>query len=369
MTGFELKRLVESTPTSQQETPEYALWLNDLAVHCHHSNFAEADGYYQRSRDIWERTLGPNHPWVAQSLFNHSALCRKMKIFAEAEREFQLAERIARINRKVVAADPHPLKAEHYSQPGVLEQFGTDVRNLRAAVDAGSVEAKAELAVTLERLGPWYHNLRFAGRMTNPATPDYPASRLRLLDEMMPKDLSGKTVLDIGCNSGFFSIEMKKRGAERVVGVDIMHYLLAQARFTSHWFGLPVELHESSAYDVDQFDMKFDVVLFIGVLYHLKHPLLALEKIASICKDTMYLASVVRGSKGDFEPADDYPGTEVKIFEDPHYPRLYFIEKSIDGDESNWWYATRSCLKAMARTAGFKSVEETSHPEYLICRK
>jgi tRNA (mo5U34)-methyltransferase len=105
------------------------------------------------------------------------------------------------------------------------------------------------------------------------------------------------------------------------------------------------------------------------VLYHLKHPLYALEKVAAVCRDTVFLMSMVRGSKGDFEPAEDYPGDEVKIFDHPDFPRLYFVEKSLNGDESNWWIATKSCLKAMARVSGFPVIEEIDHPEYLICRK
>jgi len=269
----------------------------------------------------------------------------------------------------VLTEDIAPLQAERLFSNTTLEHFGAYVLDLRSRVEAGFPEAKNELQLVIERLGPWYHNLTFAGTSTLSATPDYPASRWSMLEPLIPEDLRGKTVLDIGCNSGFFSVEMKKRGAARVVGIDIMPFVLAQARFTAHWFNVPIELYEMSVYDVDSLDMKFDVVLFIGVLYHLKHPLYALEKISSVCKETMYLVSVVRGSKGEFVPADDYPGDELEIFNHPHYPRLYFVEKSFNADESNWWFATKSCLKAMTRVAGFPRIEEIDHPEYLVCRK
>jgi tRNA (mo5U34)-methyltransferase len=207
------------------------------------------------------------------------------------------------------------------------------------------------------------------GIMSNPQNADYPASRWRVLDPVIPKDLKGKSVLDIGCNSGFFSLEMKKRGADRVVGVDIMPHLLAQSRFNSHWFNQPLELSECGAYDLQSLDSKFDVVVFIGVLYHLKHPLYALELIASVCKETMYFQSVVRGPSGDLDPPEDYPVTEIAAFDQPAWPKLYFIEKKFNGDESNWWFATRSCLKAMLRTAGFRSVEDTANSEIFVCRK
>jgi tRNA (mo5U34)-methyltransferase len=109
--------------------------------------------------------------------------------------------------------------------------------------------------------------------------------------------------------------------------------------------------------------------MFVGVLYHLKHPLYALEKIANVCKNTMYFQSMVRGPLGDFEPQDDYSGSEASIFDLPEYPKLYFIEKSFNGDVSNWWFASQSCLKAMLRTVGFREIIPTESSDTFICRK
>jgi tRNA (mo5U34)-methyltransferase len=78
---------------------------------------------------------------------------------------------------------------------------------------------------------------------------------------------------------------------------------------------------------------------------------------------------VARGPVGDIDPAADYPVSEVSVFDQPAWPKLYFIEKKFNGDESNWWFATRSCLKAMLRTAGFPSVQDTASPEIFVCRK
>ena len=78
---------------------------------------------------------------------------------------------------------------------------------------------------------------------------------------------------------------------------------------------------------------------------------------------------MVRGNAGDFEPAPDYPPSEGAVFERPEYPKLYFVEKSMNGDESNWWMATRSCLKAMLRVSGFKEIQDTENNEVFVCRK
>jgi tRNA (mo5U34)-methyltransferase len=215
-----------------------------------------------------------------------------------------------------------------------------------------------------------YHNVDLGGgRSTDAKLGGYPAARWRVLEPFIAENLDGKTVLDIGCNSGFFAIQMKRRGARRVVGIDIMPHILCQARFLSHWFESHLELYELSAYDVEALGQTFDNVVFVGVLYHLKHPLYALEKIANVCGEKMYFTSVVKGPVEDFEPADDYPNTELNMFDEPGFPKLYFIEKSYNGDESNWWFASRSCLKAMLRVSGFHSIKETADPETFVCGK
>ena len=249
-----------------------------------------------------------------------------------------------------------------YRKEGLLRLFGREVRLLR--------ESNGEtLRAVISRMGPWYHDVKLGpGLSTNPLHEEYMANRWRFLEPFIPEDLHRKSVLDIGCNSGFFSFQMRKRNAGRVVGIDIMPHLLAQARFLSHWFEQPLELRELGAYDVESLG-SFDVVIFIGVLYHLKHPLYALEKIASICTDTMYLQSKLQGSEKDFEPADNYPFEEKQVFQRPEFLKMYFIEKSFNGDVSNWWFPNKSCLKAMIRTAGFRKIQDSLHPELMVCRK
>jgi tRNA (mo5U34)-methyltransferase len=351
-------------------TPESATTMNDQAVKLQAAGrYLEADELYKRSLAVWESTLGAEDLLVAQSLANRASLYRAMNEHHEAERLFQIAQRIWS-KRGFPKTYDQPLWADRLDGNGLLHGYGAHVRDLRDRLAKGEPAARTEMALKLERLGPWYHNVVFApGVMSNPSNSDYPASRWRVLDPVIPRDLRGKSVLDIGCNSGFFSLEMKKRGADRVMGVDIMPHLLAQSRFASHWFELPLELHECGAYEVRSLGSDFDIVVFIGVLYHLKHPLYALEQIASICKETMYFQSVIRGPAGDIEPLDDYPVNEIAAFDQPAWPKLYFIEKKFNGDESNWWFATRSCLKAMLRTAGFRTVEDTSNPEIFVCRK
>src|SRR5829696_7476743 len=142
----------------------------------------------------------------------------------------------------------------------------------------------------VEELGDWFHNLDLAGVRTAPDhfLGDYPRIKWQRFSSSIPEDLSGKSVLDIGCNAGFYSIEMKRRGADRVVAVDFDEQYLAQAKFAAEVLEVDIEFQKLSVYDVAKLGEKFDVVIFMGVLYHLRHPLLALDLIRKhVAKDLL----------------------------------------------------------------------------------
>lgn len=225
------------------------------------------------------------------------------------------------------------------------------------------------IAREIERLGPWFHNMNLGGVDTAPAhfLGDYPRMKFSRFAHAIPEDLRGKTVLDIGCNGGFYSIEMKRRGADRVVGIDSDEAYLAQARFAAEVTSTKLELRRMSVYEVPALREKFDVVLFLGVLYHLRHPLLALDLIRDhVVGETMFFQSMQRGSRDVAEVADDYPFEERGIFDDPGYPKLHFIEKSYSRDGTNWWVPNRACVEAMLRSAGF-AIRGNPEEEVYVC--
>src|SRR5437868_3105484 len=131
----------------------------------------------------------------------------------------------------------------------------------------------------IRELGDWFHNLNLRGVQTAPNhfLGDYPAVKWNRFENTVPRDLRGKTVLDVGCNAGFYSLEMKRRGADRVVAIDSDPRYLAQARFAAEVSELEIEFMQLSVYEIAQLKEQFDLVLFLGVLYHLRHPLLALD--------------------------------------------------------------------------------------------
>src|SRR3954451_9947030 len=223
-----------------------------------------------------------------------------------------------------------------------------------------------------EALGPWFHNIELIeGVWTAPNhfLGDYPAVKWRSFADAIPKDLTGKSVLDIGCNGGFYAIEMKLRGAERVLGLDFDEDYLAQARFAAEVRELHIEFRKLSVYDVGALADRFEVVLFMGVFYHLRHPLLALDLIHEhVAKDLLVFQSMLRGS-GEIEPLKpDYPFFEPGAFDRPGYPKLHFIERCYAGDPTNWWAPNRACAEAMLRSSGFEVLEQAEE-EVFVCRR
>src|SRR5690606_35166726 len=101
------------------------------------------------------------------------------------------------------------------------------------------------------------------------------------IQHSIPADLSGWKVLDIGCNAGFYSVELAKRGAE-VLAIDLDDHYLKQAKWTAEQFGLSdrITFRKMQVYDLAKLDQKFDLVWFMGVFYHLRYPMLAMDIIA-----------------------------------------------------------------------------------------
>jgi len=220
-------------------------------------------------------------------------------------------------------------------------------------------------------LGDWFHNLDLCGVKTAPDhfLGDYPGEKWRRFAHAIPADLRGKSVLDVGCNAGFYSIEMKRRGAARVVGIDSDERYLDQARLAASLCGADIELRRLSVYDVGALGERYDIVLFLGVLYHLRHPLLALDLLHEhVTKEVLVCQSMLRGSAETPAIAADYPFSEARVFGERGYPAMYFIEKSYAHDATNWWVPNTSCAMAMLRSAGFDILE---HPEaeVFVCRR
>jgi tRNA (mo5U34)-methyltransferase len=233
------------------------------------------------------------------------------------------------------------------------------------------MRAPDNIRARVEALGPWFHNIDLNGVPTAPEhfLGDYPRVKFRRFAAALPRDLSGQSVLDIGCNAGFYSLEMKRRGARRVLGIDFDERYLAQARFAAEVCEVDVEFRQISVYDLALLRERFDVVLFMGVLYHLRHPLLALDLIHEhVARDLMVFQSMLRGGGSIADVAANYDFSDTSHFEQSGYPRLHFIEHAYANDPTNWWVPNRACTEAMLRASGF---EILGHPEeeVYLCRR
>lgn len=156
-----------------------------------------------------------------------------------------------------------------------------------------------------------------------------------------PKSFEGLTVLDIGCNAGFYSFVAKLRGAKRVVGVDHQRHYIGHAKLVRELMGFSddeVEFYVGDGHDISPGGETFDFVINTGVAYHLKNPVDFLERVASITSGQMYLESEI-------------------LLDDSMTDYAWFIEKEYGGDPSNWWIYGPNCLARMARAAGFKEAE------------
>lgn len=222
----------------------------------------------------------------------------------------------------------------------------------------------------IEALGPWFHNLRLKGIQTAPDhfLGDYPEVKFAGFRDALPQDMTGKSVLDIGCNAGFYSLEMKRRGAARVVGIDSDERYLRQARLAAEVAGADIEFRNLPVWDVGLLGEKFDLVIFMGVLYHLRHPLLALDLIHEhVARDLLLFQSMQRGSRTMVPLHPDYDFNEPAPFDDPGYPKMHFIEQRYSHDETNWWIPNRACVEALLRSSGF-SIEAQPEDEVYLCK-
>lgn len=222
--------------------------------------------------------------------------------------------------------------------------------------------SSADIRQQAEALGEWFQNLDLKGVATAPRhyLGDYPANKWRQIGAALPARMDGLSVLDIGCNAGFHALECRRRGARRVLGIDADARYLAQARFAADVLALEVEFEHRSVYALAAMRERFDYVFFLGVMYHLRYPLYALDLAARLTRQRMVFQTMLRGNEATAPPAADYDFWDGSPFAQPGFPKLHFIEQSYAGDPTNWWIPNRAAAEAMLRSAG---LEPVAHPE------
>ena len=201
-------------------------------------------------------------------------------------------------------------------------------RELREQVTQTGVEQNQMLLD-----GSWWHSIDLGGGLVTPGV--HSLSELQNLYHSLelPEDLSGKTLLDIGCWDGFYTFETERHGAQ-VTAVDCWrpgNFFAAHEALNS-----TAGFHELSVYNIAKEKTgAYDIVLFLGVLYHLRHPLLALERVCEVTRDFAIIESHII----DKMRAGDEPAMEFYEFDE------------LGGMYDNWWAPNVECLAQMTRSA------------------
>lgn len=221
----------------------------------------------------------------------------------------------------------------------------------------------------IQALAPWFHNLHLPdGRQTLPDNPygDFPAFKWRQIAPHVPQDMRGWRVLDIGCNAGFYSFELARRGAQ-VTAIDIDPHYLRQARWAAAELGLQaqVEFRQMQIYDLRNQDAQYDLVWLMGVLYHLRHPLLALDIVRRVTRRLLVLQTMTKPGEAVYPVPADLEMVQRDMLNAPGWPTMAFIEHRLANDPTNWWAPNHACVQALLRSAGFDVQARISHETYL----
>jgi tRNA (mo5U34)-methyltransferase len=210
------------------------------------------------------------------------------------------------------------------------------VTRILAQVNAQELKAKVDAI-------QWWHSIDLGDGIRTPGMNDTPR-RLPLIG--LPDDLSGVTVIDIGAWDGFYSFEAERRGATRVLATDSFcwggggwgtkaGFDLAHAVLGSKVESKNIDVLELSPEIVG----TFDLVLFLGVLYHMRHPLLALERVFSVTARQAIIE------------------THVELMTEGRPAMVFYPGGELLGDQTNWWGPNPAAVEAMLKSVGFLEVK------------
>ncbi len=185
----------------------------------------------------------------------------------------------------------------------------------------------------IRELEPWYHKVTLPDGSVTPGKIDT-ARKFDIFSECLPKDLSGTSVLDLGCSSGGLSLAYALRGAE-VTGIDSKCREVEQARFLFDSCGLAGSFHQDDVMNAWRYG-RFDIVNACGLLYHLPYPVLFLDQLSYVCKNQLILATRISPEEGE----------------------LMNLERN--ASHGNWWFPTEDCVLNLLTIAGFEGTRVIS---------
>jgi tRNA (mo5U34)-methyltransferase len=235
---------------------------------------------------------------------------------------------------------------------------------------------REEILSGVKLLEPWFHRIdlgdgiftKTESVMGEPV--DHPRESWEVTRQCLPDDLTNKSLLDVGCNGGFYCVEAKRRGARRVMGIDGQRQHVRQALFVRKVLGLDLEFRRFSVYDLNPETVgRFDVTLALGLVYHLKHLVLALERLYDVTNEMLIVETAIippeRTPESFVQPLGDLKQTLHPIFYAQNPPE---VKEQV----FNWFLPSPEALQALLRNTGFEEVTIFSvlrDRAVLVCRK
>ena len=222
----------------------------------------------------------------------------------------------------------------------------------------------------------WYHKIELPFGIITPGWAPLNRDAYRI-----PASLAGKRILDVGAWDGYWTFESLKRGAMQALAIDDFTDFLgclehkdrkAWETFDTCRNILGYGTWQCPRLDMSVYDVRqelvgaFDVVFCFGTIYHLRHPLLALDRLAAVCREEIYIESAILD---DFSP---YRGGFGHGYQDGQSVMEFYPEDQYGSNITNWWVPTLECLMQMVKAAGFSKVEGwklTTAPDHIShCR-
>jgi tRNA (mo5U34)-methyltransferase len=264
----------------------------------------------------------------------------------------EVIPRVRRVDHADVAADVAPMGS--HLQAGRSNEAALDIGS--ATIEETKVSQRAtEHAADMRKSSPitsadadklrWFHSIDLGDGIITKGRRSLESIRHNA-DVVFKDGVEGKTVLDIGAWDGAFSFESERRGAARVLATDHFSWVgpgwgkKESFDFARKAIGSRVETKLIDVPDISSDTVgRFDVVLFLGVLYHLLHPLLMLERIAPIARELLVVE------------------TETALDDEDRPAMVFFPGAELNNDATNWWAPNIKCMEAMLRHVGFTRIE------------
>jgi tRNA (mo5U34)-methyltransferase len=186
----------------------------------------------------------------------------------------------------------------------------------------------------------WYHQVEVAPGVITPGI----NNSYGVLENLeLPGDCRGLRALDLGTRDGFFAFELEKRGAEEVIAIDHISPEKTGFLILKEIFGSKVQYYQDNVYNLSKEKYgEFDLVLCLGLLYHLRDPLLALNRVREVCRNELYVESFI---------IDDHFINNKELLNIPIMQ--FYPTNELSGNFTNWWGPNSICLLKMLEATNF----------------